>query len=182
MTDYVLTLNAGSSSIKFALFSAATLQPHGRGAVERLGGEAQLHYRPAEGATVDRKLTREEGRDHRAALDVALAVVREATPDLSVLAVGHRIVHGGADYAAPALIDDAVYAALKALEPLAPLHQPHNIAGVDAARALFPHAPQIACFDTAFHRGHDFVNDAYALPRAALRRGSAPLRLSRSVV
>ena len=97
--------------------------------------------------------------------------MREATPDLSVLAVGHRIVHGGADYSAPARIDEAVYAALKALAPLAPLHQPHNLAGVDAARALFPDAPQIACFDTAFHRGHDFVNDAYALPRELYDEG-----------
>lgn len=171
MTDYLLTLNAGSSSIKFALFSAGALAPHGKGSVERLGGEATLHYRPAHGAPLDRTLTREEGRDHHAALDVALKTLREATPDLRVAAVGHRIVHGGARYAAPVRIDDVVYSALESLEPLAPLHQPHNLVGVDAARALFPDAPQVACFDTAFHRGHDFVNDAYALPRPLYEEG-----------
>jgi acetate kinase len=166
MTDYLLTLNAGSSSIKFALYSARALDLHGRGGIENLGGEAKLHYRPAHGDSLNRALTPDEGRDHRAALDVALSTLRRAAPDLSVAAVGHRIVHGGRRFAAPARIDDAVLDELKRLAPLAPLHQPHNVAGVEAARALFPDAPQIACFDTAFHRGHDFVNDAYGLPRS----------------
>jgi len=171
MTDFILTLNAGSTSIKFALFAAGSLELHGRGGVENLGGEAKLHYRPASGAPLSRTLTAHESEDHRSALVVALATLREATPDLAVKAVGHRIVHGGVHFSAPALIDDKVFAELDHLSPLAPLHQPHNLAGVSAARVLFPHAPQIACFDTAFHRGHDFVNDAYALPRSFYEQG-----------
>jgi len=171
MTDYLLTLNAGSTSIKFALFSATSLELHGRGGVENLGGEAKLRYRPVGGEALSRALSADEGRDHRSALDVALTTLRKATPDLAVAAVGHRIVHGGVHFSAPALIDDKVFAELDHLSPLAPLHQPHNLAGVSAARVLFPHAPQIACFDTAFHRGHDFVNDAYALPRSFYEQG-----------
>jgi len=171
MTDYLLTLNAGSSSIKFALFAAGSLELHGRGGIENLGGEAKLRYRPVGGEALSRALTTDESQDHRSALNVALATLREATPDLAVAAVGHRIVHGGVHFAAPALIDDTVFAELNRLAPLALLHQPHNLAGVSAARALFPHAPQIACFDTAFHRGHDFVNDAYALPRSFYEQG-----------
>jgi acetate kinase len=80
-------------------------------------------------------------------------------------------VHGGVRYAAPTLIDHSVVAELETLVPLAPLHQPHNLAGVAAARVAFPNVPQVACFDTAFHRGHDFVNEAYALPRELYDRG-----------
>ena len=80
-------------------------------------------------------------------------------------------MHGGPDHDKAALIDDKVLAGLAALEPLAPLHQPHNLAGICAARAAFPDAPQVACFDTAFHRGHTFENDAYGLPRALYDEG-----------
>jgi acetate kinase len=86
-------------------------------------------------------------------------------------AVGHRIVHGGLAHATPVFLTEAILDDLRALIPLAPLHQPHNLAGVEAAQRAFPCLPQIACFDTAFHRGHDFVNDAYALPRAFYERG-----------
>jgi acetate kinase len=171
MTQFVLTLNAGSSSLKFALFEAATLEAHGRGMVEHLGPGAKLNFKPAEGAARARALDAGEGHDHASALAVALETVREATPDLEIAAVGHRIVHGGPHFAAPAAIDDGVYAALEALAPLAPLHQPHNLSAVRAARALYPNAPQIACFDTAFHHGHAFVADAYALPRRLYDEG-----------
>ncbi len=167
---FILTLNAGSSSLKFSLFDAG-LVCAGRGAVEPLGGRAALKYKPAAGPALERALAAGEGDPHQAALTLALAAIREDTPDLNVVAVGHRIVHGGLRFTAPARIDDAVYAALAELEPLAPLHQPHNLAGVRAARALFPAAAQIGCFDTAFHRGHPFVADAYGLPRALYDEG-----------
>ena len=80
-------------------------------------------------------------------------------------------MHGGPNYGAPALVDDTVLAALAALEPWAPLHQPHNVAGIRAARAAFPGATQVACFDTAFHRGHAFECDAYGLPRSFYDEG-----------
>jgi len=171
MTKSLLILNAGSSSLKFALFAAESLTPRGRGEIEHLGAEARLAFRPEQGREIARTLRAEEGGDHHAALKTALATVAAATPDLDVAAVGHRIVHGGLQFSKPALIDAAVYAALAALEPLAPLHQPHNLAGVRAARALFPAAPQVACFDTAFHRGHAFAADAYGLPRAMYDEG-----------
>ena len=91
--------------------------------------------------------------------------------DSSIVAVGHRIVHGGPDYSEPVLINDATLAKLRALIPLAPLHQPHNIAGVEAAMRSFPSTPQVACFDTAFHRAHPFIHDTYALPRSYYDEG-----------
>ena len=168
LTDALLTLNAGSSSLKFALFAPGSLALLGRGGVEPLGGRAQVRFRPAQGEASERALA---GDGHAAALTGALNALRAALPALNVVAVGHRIVHGGLVYAAPARLDDAVCAALQRLEPLAPLHQPHNLAGVSAARALFPHAAQVGCFDTAFHRGHAFAADAYGLPRAFYDEG-----------
>ena len=97
--------------------------------------------------------------------------LKDAGYDSSVAAVGHRIVHGGPDYSEPVLIDEATLAKLRALIPLAPLHQPHNIAGVEAAMKAFPSIPQVACFDTAFHRAHPFIHDTYALPRSYYDEG-----------
>ena len=149
MPDHLLTLNAGSSSIKFALFESAggLTTPVVSGQVEGLGdglGEGP-------GALT-----------HAQALAQVLARIGKAR----VVAVGHRIVHGGLRFDAPVLIDAAVLAALEALQDLAPLHQPHNIAGVKAARAAFAGVPQVACFDTAFHRTQPEVNRHFALPQA----------------
>ena len=82
-----------------------------------------------------------------------------------IAVVGHRVVHGGTEHAAPVLVDDRVMAALRKLVPLAPLHQPHNLGAIDAVTAAYPGVPQVACFDTAFHRGHPWVADTFALPR-----------------
>jgi acetate kinase len=156
----LLTLNAGSSSIKFALFDAGGARRVADGQVERVGTpEARL-------------LTGGEVRllgavDHAGALDAILA----SLPDGDIAAVGHRIVHGGVRHAGPAVLDAALREELQALVPLAPLHQPHNLAAVDAATARFPEAVQVACFDTAFHRGHPFVNDTFALPRRFYAEG-----------
>jgi acetate kinase len=147
MRPGVLTVNAGSSSVKYALYAAAAEPgaPWVAGQVEGLGSTAN-------------SLT------HGQAFEQLLDRVGSSAGDLRVAVVGHRIVHGGAAFGAPALIDDAVYAALKALEPLAPLHQPHNLAGVAAARAAFPGVPQVACFDTAFHHTQPAVQQRFALP------------------
>jgi acetate kinase len=142
MVELLLTLNAGSSSIKYALFSRGDLGvPVRSGQVEGLGTS---------------------GLTHAQALVRVLADVGGA----HVTAVGHRIVHGGTRFAEPVLIDDAALAAFAALEPLAPLHQPHNLAGVRAARAAFAGVPQVACFDTAFHRTQPELNQRFALPQA----------------
>jgi acetate kinase len=97
--------------------------------------------------------------------------VTASFPGIVIGAVGHRVVHGGPHHADPILIGEADLIDLEALAPLAPLHQPHNLAGIRAAMAAFPGVPQVACFDTAFHRGQPLVRDAYALPRVYYDRG-----------
>lgn len=163
MPGQILTLNAGSSSLKFAVFGPGMVrvahgQVDGLGTAPRLkltrGGTAQTT--PAPGVT-----------DPQA----ALALVLGALGDLTPRAVGHRVVHGGRDFGQPVRIDAGVLARLEALVPLAPLHQPHNLAAIRAVAALHPGVPQIGCFDTAFHRGHEFVNAAFGLPRALFDQG-----------
>ena len=176
MSDHVLTLNAGSSSIKFSLFDAGgkELAMRAVGEVEGLGGGsfARIRVKSAAGEKLlERALEPAEAKSHKAALVVILAFINQTFPEARVAAVGHRVVHGGPDHDKAALIDDKALAGLAALEPLAPLHQPHNLAGIYAARAAFPDAPQVACFDTAFHRGHTFENDAYGLPSALYDEG-----------
>ncbi len=172
MKPHVLTLNAGSSSIKFSLVELGeTLVTRAVGEVEGLGGRPRLRARGDETGTAERDLDPEEARDPDGALAAILGYLRATCANASVAAIGHRVVHGGSDFDQPILIDDQVLAALAKLEPWAPLHQPHNVAGIRAARAAFPEAPQIACFDTAFHRGHKFVDDAFALPRHFFAEG-----------
>jgi acetate kinase len=162
MTGPLLTLNAGSSSIKFALFDGG--QPLLSGLVEGLGVAPRLRV-----ANED-WLDLPAGTTHDGALAALLDQLRLRGHD-RIAAVGHRIVHGGTQLDRPALIDDAVLAGIEALAPLAPLHQPHNLAGVRAAARAFPGVPQVACFDTAFHRTMPDVNQRFALPQALHERG-----------
>jgi acetate kinase len=168
--DYVLTLNAGSSSVKFALFAAMAGWPErvAAGEVDGLGAAPNFHARIDGGAQERRALVAE---DHDAAVRDIFDWAAQRFPNIRLGAIGHRIVHGGLAYGAPVALDDAIMRDLWELAPLAPLHQPHNLKGVEAARAAFPGAPQIACFDTSFHRGHAFAQDAYALPRSYYERG-----------
>jgi len=170
LRQHAVTLNAGSSSIKFALFRVEADRPIliASGQAEGLGATPSFRARILGGDDHSVSLA---ASDHATATHAIVDWIDDAFPNISVSAVGHRIVHGGVDYAAPVILDDHIVAALQALIPLAPLHQPHNLAGVAAARTAFPGVPQVACFDTAFHRGHDFVNEAYALPRALYDRG-----------
>lgn len=160
----ILVLNAGSSSIKFDLFSGSTDLM--RGQIEGLGASPRLKAKRLEdGLDLSRPLSDDEGRNHQAALGVLLALINDAAPGLAVNAVGHRVVHGGITHEVPVIVTDEVMTTLERLVPLAPLHQPHNLAGIRAAAAAFPQAVQVACFDTAFHRAHPWVNDTFALPR-----------------
>ena len=175
MISVILTLNAGSSSLKFAAF---TLSDGGEprelasGQVEGIGATAKGSVTTAAGEKSALSFERSAGHvDHVAAMAAILGWLRQAGYDSSVAAVGHRIVHGGPDLAEPALIDEATLAKLRALIPLAPLHQPHNVAGVEAAMKAFPSTPQVACFDTAFHRSHPFIDDTFALPRSYYEEG-----------
>ncbi|MEI7601088.1 MAG: acetate kinase [Aestuariivirga sp.] len=166
----LLTLNAGSSSLKFALFPAEGDQPLASGLADRIGPEGTLSIKAADGTALI-GAEHPNVSSHAAALRSALAILLAAFPDLEITAVGHRVVHGGPDHAAPLLLDEARIAELARLEPFAPLHQPHNLAGVRAAMEAFPRAAQVACFDTAFHRSHPFVNDTFALPRSYYEKG-----------
>ena len=155
MSGLILTLNAGSSSVKFAAFAheAAGLEALATGQIEGLGAKATFLAQSASGAKSDYAFDESHGRvDHRVAVGAILRWLGEARFDRDVVAVGHRIVHGGPDFAEPTRIDAALLARLRQFIPLAPLHQPHNLAGVEAALAAFPTTPQVACFDTAFHR------------------------------
>ncbi|MHC5654794.1 acetate/propionate family kinase [Stappia sp. ICDLI1TA098] len=159
----VLVINAGSSSIKFQLFDGETSRL--RGKVDGLGAHPRLTIDAVGGQErATRALSPAEAACHDSALAVVVAWLDTHMPQLALSAVGHRVVHGGAEHTEPLVIDDAALEELAGLIPLAPLHQPHNLAGIRAARAAFPDVPQIACFDTAFHRGHGRIEDTFALP------------------
>ncbi len=169
---HILTLNAGSSSIKFALFDGeAEIAERVRGQIEGLGSTPHLRAEQGGKPIADQKLQAHEAADHETALAVVLALLRNTISKMTISAVGHRIVHGGVDYSEPVVLDEERLAYLARLSPLAPLHQPHNLSGVRAAQRAFPGALQVACFDTAFHRSHPWVNDTYALPRELYEQG-----------
>lgn len=157
----ILTLNAGSSSLKFSAYRVGDDDPERAlaGQVERLGPAARMIIKGTDEA-------KELGAtDHKGALAQILTALENHIGPAKVTAVGHRIVHGGTDFVAPTKLTPEVLEKLRVLTPLAPLHQPHNLACVDAAISAFPDAIQIGCFDTAFHRTHPWVNDTFALPR-----------------
>jgi len=168
----VLTLNAGSSSLKIALFRPDDEQPIATGIADRIGGDCVLTVKDASGTILsERRGAALQGATHEAVLQALVTILTEVRLAQDIVAVGHRVVHGGLVFTTPALVDDDVLSQLAALEPFAPLHQPHNLAGIRAAQRAFPDALQIACFDTAFHRSHPFVNDTFALPRALYDEG-----------
>ena len=174
--DAVLVLNAGSSSIKFELFEVrAEAAPLARfaGQVEGIGAAPRFTARDAAGRRLAERDWAEGGApdSHRAALAAIIAWLDGVLEGRRVAAVGHRVVHGGPDLAAPVVVDGAVMERLRALAPLAPLHQPHNLSGIAAAAERFPGIPQVACFDTAFHRAHPWEADTFALPPEFYERG-----------
>jgi acetate kinase len=170
---HILVLNAGSSSLKFGLFTAEKApQPLATGLVDRIGGPAHMRLRSHDGGILcDAAVPAAQAADHAGALAAAFHHVGQHFAQAHIVAVGHRIVHGGRDFVAPVVLGASEMQALAALVPFAPLHQPHNLAGVRAAMALLPDAVQIGCFDTAFHRHHPFVNDTFALPRDYYEKG-----------
>jgi acetate kinase len=170
--DCIAVLNAGSSSIKFALYetgSAGDLLF--RGQVERLGLEPHLRASDATGKVVAERNWPAGELDHHGATNEILKLGHELLAGRAVLAFGHRVVHGGVDFAAPQRMDEAVLAKLRSLIPLAPLHQPHNLAPIEAIAATAPHLPQVACFDTAFHRSQPPLAQEFALPRELTAAG-----------
>lgn len=164
----ILVVNAGSSSLKFSLFHLdrdGALQLAVRGQIDGIGTRPELRVKDAAGASVaERDYSRSEAGSVTDAIRLAGQWLRDHLQGEPLRAVGHRVVHGGVDYARPVLVDAAVFAALEQLIPLAPLHQPHNLAAIRALREAQPQVPQVACFDTAFHRSHPQLADLYALP------------------
>ena len=167
----ILTLNSGSSSVKFSLFqfsgaSSDTALCLARGQIEGLGAEPSFEVRVGQGernhlpvpSATPGKAT------HNDAIAAILTWLGSAFTGQTVHAVGHRVVHGGTGFEAPVVINDGILTQLEQLVALAPLHQPHNLAGIRAAQAAFKQVPQIACFDTAFHRCQPFVSQTFALP------------------
>ncbi|WP_375687751.1 acetate/propionate family kinase [Pseudooceanicola sp. LIPI14-2-Ac024] len=171
--SHILVLNAGSSSIKFGLFTPGDAPGLiGGGMVERAHGDVVMHVKDGAGyRLMDTRLPDPGSPAHDMALRAILQALETHFGHVEVATVGHRIVHGGLSFAAPVELTEDALETLAGYVSFAPLHQPHNLAGVRAAQAAFPRARQIGCFDTAFHRNHPFVNDTFALPRAYYDRG-----------
>ncbi len=168
MSDLIAVLNAGSSSLKFSVFDPANtdLKLAAKGQIEGIITGPRFIARDAEGAVLAEAQWEADptGDGHGEAFEFLRAWFRQRAADAKLMAVGHRVAHGGPAYAAPVLIDDAVLEALEALVPLVPLHQPHNLKLIRVIAKAQPDLPQVACFDTAFHRGHPQAADRFGLP------------------
>ncbi|GAA0839898.1 MAG: acetate kinase [Cupriavidus sp.] len=177
----ILVVNAGSSSVKVSVYMVpdsahdnADIQPAlaAHGQIEGIGVAPRLVARMADGRTVaDESFPVEQVADHDAAFRLIRLTLSIGLRDTPPVAIGHRVVHGGADFADAVRIDDAVIEKLEALVPLAPLHQPHNLTAIRAIRGAVPDLLQVACFDTAFHAGHDPLAQLMALPYEFYERG-----------
>jgi acetate kinase len=172
--DTILVVNAGSSSVKFQMFAIGrTGEPERliKGQVDGIGTRPRLRAEANDKTRlIDQVYAPERIKDVSTAMQTAGAWLRE-TQKLEPIAVGHRVVHGGPDYARPVVIDDEVLARLERYAPLAPLHQPNNLAPIYALRARAPGLRQVACFDTAFHRTHPALADHYAIPELLYEEG-----------
>jgi acetate kinase len=168
----LLVLNAGSSSLKFAVFRSehAGWQLAARGQIDGIGTNPRFSARDGDGVRIaDDPM--DAGLDGRGAIDALTAWLRTRFAGATVAAVGHRVVHGGPQHAGPAIVTPEVLAGLRPLIPLAPLHQPYNLAAIDAVSERLPGVPQVACFDTSFHRGQPAVAEVVPLPRDICRGG-----------
>src|SRR5262245_34891028 len=177
----VLVLNAGSSSLKFCVYqiadagagarperggaSTGTWQLQARGQIEGIGTSPRFSAKDGDGHGLGDQALGAEVRDATSALEFLAAWLRGRFHGSRVLGVGHRVVHGGARYSSPTVVSAKVLDELRALVPLAPLHQPYNLAAIDAVSSRLPDVPQVACFDTSFHRGHREVAELVPLPQ-----------------
>src|SRR5262252_7159397 len=170
----ILVVNAGSSSVKFQVFDADAgneLKRLIKGQMSGIGTRPGLRAEAADTTPlIDQSYAPERVADVATALAAAGAWLRE-TQNLEPIAVGHRVVHGGPQYDRPVLVDMDVLAQLERYVSLAPLHQPNNLAPIRSIRARSPDLPQVACFDTAFHRGHNALADHYAIPERFYAEG-----------
>ena len=174
MEDFALVLNAGSSSLKFCVYRRPGEQNWGleaRGQIEGIGTSPHFSVKDGAGTKVADEALDTSVRDGGGAIDVLAGWLRGRYGGSRVRGVGHRVVHGGPNFASPVVVTPQVLEELRRLVPLAPLHQPHNLAAIDAVSAQLPDVPQVACFDTSFHRGQPEVATVVPLPRDLCRDG-----------
>jgi acetate kinase len=167
MDDYALVLNAGSSSLKFCVYrrpAAEVWRLEAQGQIEGIGTSPRLSAKDGKGSKIADDTLVTSIRDGRAAIAALAGWLRAHYGGSRVLAVGHRVVHGGTRFAAPSIVTPAVLDELRQLVPLAPLHQPYNLAAIEAIMERLPGVPQVACFDTSFHRGVPTVAEVVPLP------------------
>jgi len=175
MGDTILVINAGSSSIKFQLFAVAAEGPPDRqlkGQIDGIGTRPRLRATDAKGESVaEESWSGTDVADLPKAFERLIAFLRTHIGDKLPVAIGHRVVHGGPDYSEPIAVDAQVLEKLERLSPLAPLHQPNNLAPIRIALERQPQMLQVACFDTGFHRGHPEVADRFAIPEELYVKG-----------
>jgi acetate kinase len=166
MTGSIAVINAGSSSVKFAICQASRdADILFRGQIEGIGVAPRLKVGNAQGATVAEQTWPADGFDHDAATREILTTGARLVSGTPVMGIGHRIVHGGVKFNTPIRLTADLLDELSKLVPLAPLHQPHNLAPIRTIFHAAPHIPQVACFDTAFHRTQSHIAQSFALPR-----------------
>jgi acetate kinase len=174
-SETILVINAGSSSIKFSAFAIIgdRLEPLAAGQVEGIGTAPRFVARNGGGTLIKESSWQPvvAGQGHANAFAVISGWLRAYLAGQDLLAVGHRVVHGGPSLSAPLLIDNTVMETLEAIVPLMPLHLPHNLTAIRAIATTQPELPQVACFDTAFHRHHPQVADRYGLPWQLYEQG-----------
>jgi acetate kinase len=174
MDDYALILNAGSSSLKFCVFQRPADEGwrlESRGQIEGIGSAPSLSAKGSDGKTLVKRNLGPEIADGKRALDALADWLRSIYGGARVIAVGHRVVHGGPRFKGPVLITPDVIEQLRALIPLAPLHQPYNLGAIDAVSERLPGVPQVACFDTSFHRSQSAIAELVPLPEEIRNRG-----------
>lgn len=174
MTSHALVLNAGSSSLKFCVFqetAPGSWRLDARGQIEGIGTSPRFVAKDESGKKLDESALAPSVRDAASALDQLAVWLRHRYAGARVVGVGHRVVHGGANYKAPTLVTADVIADLRELIPLAPLHQPYNIAAIEAVAERMPAVPQVACFDTSFHRGQPAVAEIVPVPENLRKAG-----------
>ncbi len=175
MTPVSIVLNAGSSSLKFQVFETHDGREPSvdfKGLFEGLGGSAHFVVKGTDGTIIDETTWSSGDRfGHEEALMHLISWLREHQEDRKLVAIGHRVVHGGAFFAGPVLVDDSVVQSLEELVPLAPLHQPHNLEPIRIVLRRMPGMPQVACFDTAFHQSQSEIASMFALPQEMRDRG-----------
>jgi acetate kinase len=168
MDDYTLVLNAGSSSLKFCVYRRPreqTWRLESRGQIDGIGTSPRLTANAEAGVSIADEKLDASVKDGRAAVEFLAEWLRSRYGGARVLGVGHRVVHGGAIHAAPCVVTRKILEELRNLIPLAPLHQPYNLAAIEAVSERRPDVPQVACFDTSFHRGQPAVAELVPLPK-----------------